>query len=226
MSNAYLRDFLFSDERARSPVKALSGGERNRLLLARTVHPPGQRARARRADQRPRSRDARAARGAARRVAGDAVAGQPRPAPSSTTSSPARSSSTVMASSRNMSAATRTGSGSGWPRRAHALPTPGSPARRPRCRRASRSRSRRRRRSRRGARSCRSRNSGSSTSCRRRYSNGSRRSSRALAERIAAPEFYKEGAEAIKQALARAEALPPELAKVYARWAELDARKS
>jgi len=33
--HAYLRDFLFSDERARSPVKALSGGERNRLLLAR-----------------------------------------------------------------------------------------------------------------------------------------------------------------------------------------------
>jgi ABC transport system ATP-binding/permease protein len=33
--NAYLRDFLFPPERARSPVKALSGGERNRLLLAR-----------------------------------------------------------------------------------------------------------------------------------------------------------------------------------------------
>ena len=33
--HAYLRDFLFSDERAWSPVKALSGGERNRLLLAR-----------------------------------------------------------------------------------------------------------------------------------------------------------------------------------------------
>ncbi len=48
---------------------------------------------------------------------------------------------------------------------------------------------------------------------------------RALAARIAAPQFYKEGAEAIKQALARAEALPPELARVYARWAELDARK-
>ena len=31
----YLQDFLFSPERARSPVKALSGGERNRLLLAR-----------------------------------------------------------------------------------------------------------------------------------------------------------------------------------------------
>jgi len=48
---------------------------------------------------------------------------------------------------------------------------------------------------------------------------------RELAARIAAPEFYKEGAEAIKHALARTDALPLELAKVYARWAELDARK-
>jgi ATP-binding cassette subfamily F protein uup len=31
----YLKDFLFSPDRARSPVKTLSGGERNRLLLAR-----------------------------------------------------------------------------------------------------------------------------------------------------------------------------------------------
>ena len=31
----YLKDFLFSPERARSPVRILSGGERNRLLLAR-----------------------------------------------------------------------------------------------------------------------------------------------------------------------------------------------
>lgn len=31
----YLQDFLFSPARARSPVKVLSGGERNRLLLAR-----------------------------------------------------------------------------------------------------------------------------------------------------------------------------------------------
>ncbi len=29
----YLNDFLFAPERARSPVKSLSGGERNRLLL-------------------------------------------------------------------------------------------------------------------------------------------------------------------------------------------------
>ena len=33
--NAYLDDFLFAPERARSPVRSLSGGERNRLLLAR-----------------------------------------------------------------------------------------------------------------------------------------------------------------------------------------------
>jgi len=31
----YLKDFLFSPERARTPVRILSGGERNRLLLAR-----------------------------------------------------------------------------------------------------------------------------------------------------------------------------------------------
>ena len=36
----YLRDFLFPPERAQSPVKALSGGERNRLLLARLFARP------------------------------------------------------------------------------------------------------------------------------------------------------------------------------------------
>jgi ATP-binding cassette subfamily F protein uup len=36
----YLQDFLFSPERARTPVKALSGGERNRLLLARLFTRP------------------------------------------------------------------------------------------------------------------------------------------------------------------------------------------
>jgi ABC transport system ATP-binding/permease protein len=36
----YLQDFLFAPERARSPVKALSGGERNRLLLARLLTRP------------------------------------------------------------------------------------------------------------------------------------------------------------------------------------------
>jgi ABC transport system ATP-binding/permease protein len=49
---------------------------------------------------------------------------------------------------------------------------------------------------------------------------------RTLAERVAGAEFYKEGAEAIKQAMSRVEELPRELAAVYARWAELDARKN
>jgi ATP-binding cassette subfamily F protein uup len=37
---AYLQDFLFAPQRARTPVKALSGGERNRLLLARLFTRP------------------------------------------------------------------------------------------------------------------------------------------------------------------------------------------
>ena len=37
---SYLQDFLFPPDRARSPVKALSGGERNRLLLARLFLQP------------------------------------------------------------------------------------------------------------------------------------------------------------------------------------------
>jgi ATP-binding cassette subfamily F protein uup len=36
----YLGDFLFAPERARSPVASLSGGERNRLLLARLFAQP------------------------------------------------------------------------------------------------------------------------------------------------------------------------------------------
>ncbi len=37
---SYLNDFLFTAERARTPVKALSGGETNRLLLARLFAKP------------------------------------------------------------------------------------------------------------------------------------------------------------------------------------------
>jgi len=36
----YLEDFLFTRERARAPIRALSGGERNRLLLARLFTQP------------------------------------------------------------------------------------------------------------------------------------------------------------------------------------------
>src|SRR3989304_241977 len=37
---SYLGDFLFPPERVRAPVKSLSGGERNRLLLARLFSRP------------------------------------------------------------------------------------------------------------------------------------------------------------------------------------------
>lgn len=37
---SYLRDFLFDDRQARSPVASLSGGERNRLLLAKLLAAP------------------------------------------------------------------------------------------------------------------------------------------------------------------------------------------
>ncbi|GAB6051589.1 ATP-binding cassette domain-containing protein [Magnetospira thiophila] len=37
---AYLRDFLFDEKQARGPVNALSGGERNRLLLAKALTRP------------------------------------------------------------------------------------------------------------------------------------------------------------------------------------------
>jgi ATP-binding cassette subfamily F protein uup len=37
---AYLRDFLFAENQARQPIRSLSGGERNRLLLARLFTRP------------------------------------------------------------------------------------------------------------------------------------------------------------------------------------------
>ena len=37
---SYMQDFLFSPARARAPIKALSGGERNRLLLAKLFTQP------------------------------------------------------------------------------------------------------------------------------------------------------------------------------------------
>ena len=61
----YLQDFLFSPERARVPVSVLSGGERNRLLLARLFTQPVQPAGDGRADQRSGHGDAGAAGGAA-----------------------------------------------------------------------------------------------------------------------------------------------------------------
>ena len=77
---SYLNDFLFSPERANSPVRTLSGGERNRAAAGAAVRAAGQRAGARRADQRPRHRHAGAAGGAAAGLRRHGVPGQPRPA--------------------------------------------------------------------------------------------------------------------------------------------------
>ena len=46
----------------------------------------------------------------------------------------------------------------------------------------------------------------------------------ALRLRTAGPDFYKEPADAIRVALARLEAIDPELAAAYDRWNALDAR--
>ena len=40
MSSSYLQDFLFTPEQARTPLHALSGGERGRLMLARAFAKP------------------------------------------------------------------------------------------------------------------------------------------------------------------------------------------
>ena len=76
------------------------------------VHAAGERAGARRADQRSRSRDARAARGASSSTGRARCCSSATTARSSTTSSRARWSSKATAASRSTSAATRTGCGS------------------------------------------------------------------------------------------------------------------
>jgi ABC-type polysaccharide/polyol phosphate transport system ATPase subunit len=76
---SYLQDFLFAPERARTPVKALSGGERNRLLLARLFANPSNLLVHRRTDQRSGCRNPGPAGGTAAGLPGHPAAGQPRP---------------------------------------------------------------------------------------------------------------------------------------------------
>ena len=49
---------------------------------------------------------------------------------------------------------------------------------------------------------------------------------RALSERIAGPEFYKEPPETIQTSLQRIEALQRELMVAYTRWDELESRRT
>ena len=48
---------------------------------------------------------------------------------------------------------------------------------------------------------------------------------RALGQKIAGPDFYKEAADAIKASLARVDELQRELTAVYARWDALESRR-
>ena len=73
------RLFVLSPERANSPVRTLSGGERNRLLLARLFALPANVLVLERAHQRPGHRHAGAAGRAAAVLRRHGVSGQPRP---------------------------------------------------------------------------------------------------------------------------------------------------
>ncbi len=75
----FLERFWFDADAQRAPIGLLSGGERRRLQLVLTLRAAAQRAAARRADQRPRSRHAARARGRPRGLARRGRRGQPRP---------------------------------------------------------------------------------------------------------------------------------------------------
>ena len=76
---AYAKEFLFKDSQLRQPVRTLSGGERNRLLLGPRPGQARQPDGAGRADQRSGHGHAGPAGGPARRLRRHPGAGQPRP---------------------------------------------------------------------------------------------------------------------------------------------------
>ena len=49
---------------------------------------------------------------------------------------------------------------------------------------------------------------------------------RALGQKIAGPDFYKEPADAIKASLARVDGVQRELTAIYARWDALESRRN
>jgi ATP-binding cassette subfamily F protein uup len=223
--HAYLRDFLFSDERARSPVKALSGGERNRLLLARLFTRP---ANVLVLDEPTNDLDLETL-----ELLEEQLVEWP---------------GTLLLVSHdrafldNVVTSTFVFDGDGrvqeyvggyedWVRQRLAEKSASvADAKRPGSTSEESS----------GKPVAKPKTTKIETTRRKKLSFKEQREldelpaaidaleseQRELVARIAALGFYKEGAEAIKRALARADALPSELAKVYARWAELDARKN
>ena len=176
--HGYLSDFLFTAERANSPVKALSGGERKRLLLARRFTRP---ANVLKLDEPTNDLDIETCSSCSKRSSSNGRArfcSSATIAASSTTSSRARSCLKATAVSRSTSAATKTGSGSAGTRsrraslaRRQRRQKP-QHQRRPRPKPRHRKRQCRKRRSR--ARSCRFAINRSSMRCRRALKRSSR----------------------------------------------------
>ena len=223
--HAYLREFLFSSDRARSPVKAMSGGERNRLLLARLFTRP---ANVLILDEPTNDLDLETL-----ELLEEQLVEWP---------------GTLLLVSHdrafldNVVTSTFVFEGDGrvqeyvggyedWLRQSHGEDSP--------AQKTQRTQGRRKKQSAIAERATGDRNiSVSPVVERRKLSFREQREleqlplriealeaeQRALNERIAAPEFYKEGADAIRDALARVEALQQGLAEAYARWSELDAR--
>ncbi len=73
----YLQEFLFTPQRARTLIRLLSGGERNRVLLAKLFAKPSKRHRLGRTNQRSGRRDTGNARGEVDSVPGHAACRQP-----------------------------------------------------------------------------------------------------------------------------------------------------
>ena len=213
--NGYLQDFLFPPERARSPVKALSGGERNRLLLARLFTRP---ANVLVLDEPTNDLDletlelleAQLVELARARCCWSATT-----ACSSTTWSPARWCSRARGSVQEY-----VGGYEDWLRQ-RPQPRDETAASQPR-----------------EERSASAAEQAAADPARKRLSYNEQRElqllpariesleeeKQRLAETIAAPEFYKETADRIAETLARNETVEEELNRAYGRWDELDSR--
>jgi len=205
----YLRDFLFSAERANSPVKALSGGERNRLLLARLFTKP---ANLLVLDEPTNDLDIETLElleafliewpgtlllvSHDRRFIDNVV-------------------TSTLAFEGDGQVTEYVGGYEDWVRQRPAPVDPSAEPARPRAAAANRPASERKKLSYRE---------------RQEYEQlpsrieALEREQTDVTARIAAPDFYKEGPETIRQTLARTEAVHDELLALYARWDELDSR--
>jgi ATP-binding cassette subfamily F protein uup len=214
--NGYLREFLFPPERLRSPVKALSGGERNRLLLARLFTRP---ANVLVLDEPTNDLDLETLELLERELAAW-------PGTLLLVSHDRALLDEVVTSTFVFEGEGRVqeyvGGYEDWVRQRAAGPEPragsggAAPKRRPDA----------------------ATNSGAAAARPKKLSYREQRELQALPEqiealeaeqrtlnaRIAGPEFYKEGTDAIAAALARLEAVSGELNHAYARWDELDSR--